>query len=338
MSANAWSFGGCVKTVLLIGKGPTALAALDSLAERLRVVGILRDVRLRTAEDDELQRRADELEVPIFTDITLHGVEQTIIKLRPDCTVLSGYDRILPAQILELSRFVNVHGSPLPKYRGRTYINWAIINNEPELAVTIHVITEGLDAGNVLYQKKVAIDPHDKAIDVFSKLNEIQRQVLGDTVERYLSGYTGIPQDESAATYVCARVPEDGEINWSYSTDRIYALIRALSPPFPEAYTYLETRRISIIRAVPVENAPRYAGRIPGRVVVRSNNNGYVDVLSGDGVIRIYEVRTADSVRHPAAALIRSTRQTLGLRTEDLLKRIEVLSSQIDQLLRRETS
>jgi methionyl-tRNA formyltransferase len=329
--------GGDMSTVLLVGKGPSARTALESLAEKFNVVGVIRNARPRGGQEDEVKSRARELNVPVLTDTSMQGVERSIIEYSPDCTVISSYDRILKGPILDRSPFVNVHYALLPRYRGLAAVQWGIINGEPELGITIHVITKNLDAGNILYQERVPAARDSTAGDIYSKLNEIQRHILGATVKRYLTGYAGMPQDESAATYACARTAEDSEINWSDSTDRIYAQVRtfheALSIPYPEAYTYLETRRISIIRAAPVQNAPRYAGRVPGRVVGRSSVGGYVDVLSGDGVLRIHEVMTDDSVVHPASAVIRSTQQTLGLRTADILARIDSLSRQLDRAL-----
>jgi len=318
--------------VLLFGMGPTALSALESLTARFQLVGLIRDTRLPSAGTDKVVELAHALQVPVFPDLSIAGVEQTVIQTSPDCVVVSSYDRILPSRVLHRCRFVNVHYAPLPEYRGRANVNWAIINGEPEAAITVHVIAPGLDAGNILYQQRVAIDDDDTVADLYGKLNEVQREVLGDTVANYISGYEGIPQDESAATYGCTRVPDDGEINWSDSTRQIYALIRALAPPYPGAHTYLGARRITILRAAPVANAPRYVGRIPGRVIGRSSKNGHVDVLTGDGVLRIHEVMTGDSIAAPAAAFIESTRQTLGLRTADLLARIEALESRLDQL------
>jgi methionyl-tRNA formyltransferase len=318
--------------VLLFGMGPTALSALESLAARFRLVGLIRDTRLPSTGTDKVVELAYALQVPVFPDLSIAGVEQTVIQTSPDCVVVSSYDRILPSRVLQRCRFVNVHYAPLPEYRGRANVNWAIINGELEAAITVHVIAPGLDAGNILYQQRVPIGEDDTVADLYGKLNEVQRAVLGDTVANYISGYEGIPQDESAATYGCTRVPDDGEINWSDSTRRIYALIRALAPPYPGAHTYLGARRITILRAAPVANAPRYVGRIPGRVVGRSSKNGHVDVLTGDGVLRIHEVMTGDSIAAPAAAFIESTKQTLGLRTADLLARIEALESRLDQL------
>jgi methionyl-tRNA formyltransferase len=320
-----------MRTVLLVGMGPTALSALESLALRFRVVGLVRDPV--SAEGDEVVERARALGVPVFTDISVEGVERTVMTCHPDCTVISSYNRILPGKVMSCGRFVNVHYAPLPEYRGRANVNWAIINGEPEAAITIHVLARGVDSGNVLYQKRVAIGADDTVADLYVVLNELQQQALGATVARYLSGYEGEPQDDAAATYGCGRVPDDGEIDWSDSTERIYALVRALASPYPGAHTYLNARRIVIIRASPLQDAPRYVGRVPGRVVGRSLHAGHVDVLTGDGVLRVYEVMGGDSVASPASACITSTRQTLGLRTADLLARIEALEARLSQYL-----
>ncbi len=326
-----------MSTVLLVGKGPSARTALESLADKFHVVGVIRNARRSRGQEDEVRSRARELNVPLLADTSMLAVERAVEEYRPDCTVISSYDRIINARVLERSRFVNVHYALLPEYRGLAAVQWGLINGERELGITIHVITKDLDAGNILYQDRITAGPGDTAADIYSQLNEIQRRVLGRTVERYLGGYAGVPQDESAATYACARVPEDSEISWYDSTKNIDAHIRAfheaLSIPYPEAYTYLEARRVSIIRAAPVGNALRYAGRVPGRVVGRSSAGGYVDVLSGDGVLRIYEVMTDDSVVRPASSVITSTQQTLGLRTADLLERIDALEQRLDQFL-----
>jgi len=313
--------------VLLLGMGPTALSALESLAAKFRVTGL---VRSSTGGDDEVIERARTLDVTVHSGLSIEGVERAVIQSSPDCVVVSSYDRILPSRILGRCRFVNVHYAALPEYRGRANVNWAIINSEPETAITIHVIAPGLDAGNILYQQRVPIGPDDTVGDLYTKLNEVQREVLGETVTRYISGYEGEPQGETAATYGCTRVPGDGEINWASSTVQIYALIRALAPPYPGAHTYLNARRMTVLRAAPLTNAPRYVGRIPGRVVGRSRRDGHVDVLTGDGVLRIHEVATDNSAAGPAAAFIGSTKQTLGLCTADLLARIELLESRLN--------
>jgi methionyl-tRNA formyltransferase len=314
-----------MRSVLLLGMGPTATTALESLAAQFRVIGVIRDAAGEPGA--EVENRSAELGIPVLR-LTHAEIGDTIVKEQPDCVVISSYHRILNEHVIRASRFVNVHYAPLPQYRGRANVNWAIINGEHEAAITIHRIVPELDAGNILYQETVGIGPHDTVGDVYSLLNRIQREKLGDTVARHLDGYEGTPQDESMATYGCARVPADGEIDWSQTTAQIYALIRALSPPYPGAYTYLEGRRIIIASARPVDK-PRYVGRIPGRVVARSRRDAFVDVLSGDGVLRISEVAEEGGTVAPAPSIITSTRQTLGLRPADLLLRIEELERRL---------
>ena len=321
-----------MRKVLLLGMGPTALSALESLARQFEVVGIVRDVPQDVETSDAVVRRARELSVPVLPNVGLASVRRVVEESQPHCTVVSSYNRILGAGVLDHGKFVNVHYAALPKYRGRANVNWAIINREPETAITIHAIVPGLDAGNILFQQTIPIGPDDTVTDIYHELNEIQRKVLGDTVARYLDGFSGVPQDESDSTYGCGRVPADGEVDWSGSTDSIYALIRALSPPYyPGAHSYLEMRRITIVHASPVQGAPLYAGRIPGRVVGRSRADGTVDVLTGDGILRLHEVTVGDDGEMvPASAVITSTRQTLGLQSSDLLMRIEELERRLN--------
>lgn len=321
-----------MRKVLLLGVGPMAMSALDSLTSAFQVVGVVRQVAANAEAEDEVARRARELGVPILPDVSVQGVDSAISETQPDCVVASSYNRILDPKILDRCKFVNVHYAPLPRYRGRTFVNWAIVNGEPEFAITIHAMTSELDAGNILYQQAVTLGPHDTAWHLMTTLNDIQRAVLSDAVEWYLDGYEGEPQNQSAATYACQRVPADGEIDWSQPTEQIYALVRALPPPWPQAFTYLDTCRIVIARALPVQAAPRYAGRVPGRIVFRSRADGFVDVLTGDGLLRIHEVITGDGRPVPAASVITSTRQTLGLRTDALLVRIEELERRLDAL------
>lgn len=320
--------------VLLLGRGPTALSALESLVQRFQVLSVVRDVPTGDQAADAVAIRAAELAVPLVTDTSLETVERLLRELQPDCTVVSSFDRILGPALLGYCPFINVHYAPLPQYRGRANVNWALINGESHAAISIHVLAPELDAGNILFQKRVPIGRDTTTSALYATLNELQRAALADTVALHLGGYAGEPQDEASATFGCTRLPRDGQIDWSQSTDRIFALIRALDGPYPPAYTYLDTVRLSIIRAVPVLNPPRYVGRIPGRVAAASRRDGHVDVLTGDGLLRIQEVSVGDDPRTVAAStVITSSRQTLGLSTEDLLARITSLEAQVERLI-----
>jgi methionyl-tRNA formyltransferase len=283
-------------------------------------------------ELDPVRTYAVQAAIPLFSVPHLNGLLQIIAQLRPRAVVISSFNRILSSEILSLSYFINVHYSPLPRYRGRANVNWALINGEPTAAISIHIVSSSLDSGDVLFQEEVPIQPGDTAASLYCRLNAIQERELGRVVVRAVAGAVGISQDHQNATYGCARIPDDGEINWSQSTIEIDRLIRALSPPFPGAFTHLNGKRLVIVRAGPVCNPPNYVGRVPGRIVHRSNAAGWVDVLTGDGILRVFEVIPESGCVSLAAALIKSTRSTLGLSRLDLLRRINALESRLATL------
>src|SRR6516162_7625656 len=148
-----------MRKVLLLGIGPTTVSALKSLAGKFEIVGIVRDIDPSTERSDEVSELAGNLGLRIITDTGLDSIEAAIRAGSPDCTVVSSFHRILPSRILGLGRFVNVHYAPLPAYRGRANVNWAIVNGEAETAISIHTIVPGLDAGNILYQERIPIGP-----------------------------------------------------------------------------------------------------------------------------------------------------------------------------------
>jgi methionyl-tRNA formyltransferase len=318
--------------ILLIGMGITAQSALESLAAEFNVVGIIRNLSVGEEETDPVAGRARDLKIPLFQDISPSVVETLVAQMQPDCVVVSSYNRILKAELLERCHFVNVHYSPLPRYRGRANVNWALINDEPCSAITIHLMSPSLDAGNILFQRLLPIEQQDTIGDLYHKLNEIQGEYLASTIKLFLGGYKGFPQEEFGATYCCTRLPEDGLIDWNRPTQQIDCFIRGLADPFPGAYTYLEGKKLTIWEAEPLKTPPEYIGRVPGRVVGRSVVDGYADVLTGNGVLRIFKVQLEDEAKVSATHVIRSLRSTLGLHKSELLARIELLEKQINRL------
>lgn len=313
---------------VLLGNGPTALAALRSLAVSCRVVHVLRAAA--NPDDDPVYTFAGTAGIPVSSVAGLDELARIVAELRPAAVVISSFNLILPPSILALSRFINVHYSLLPRYRGRANVNWSIINGEPAAGISIHLVAPDLDGGNLLFQESVPIRSDDTVTSLYNRLNTIQERALGAAVIRAVAGDHGIPQDPHLATYGCARVTDDGEIDWGQPTHTVDRLIRALAPPFPGAFTHLETQRLVIARAAPLSDPPVYTGRVPGRVVGRSRTEGWVDVLTGDGVLRIFDVVPPSSGSpSPAAALIRSTRVTLGLSRLDLLRRIIALEERL---------
>lgn len=318
--------------VLLIGIGTTTLSALESLMLQCNVQAIVRPVDFESNPNDPVLSLAQKKGIPVFSDISQAQIKALLLKFQPESVVVSSYNQILPPDLIALSAFINVHYSPLPHYRGRANVNWAMINDEPCAAITIHRITPGLDEGNILFQQLIPIHGDDTIATLYDRLNEIQRQELGNVVLNAFNGYDGIPQNHKESTYCCTRLPEDGEIDWSMTTRSIDCLIRALVTPFPGAHTYFQGKKLLVWRSMVLNPSPVYVGRIPGRVINRSKSEGYVDVLTGDGVLRILEVQLEGGERTTAANLIKSVKGTLGLQISDLLKRIQTLEQEIVRL------
>jgi methionyl-tRNA formyltransferase len=324
MSTNSEQPNGLPK-VLLIGCGPTALSAFEALSERFHLVGLVRECQERDTDHDETIRRARAFRVPVHLKPTLRLIEKLIGEVNPDCVVVSSFSRVLPESLLARCRFVNVHYAPLPRYRGRANVNWAIINDEKFAGITVHTIIPGLDEGRVLFQQLIPIHDDHTIADLYEALNAIQQSELAEAVQRHLDGDEGVSQREQEASHGCSRNPEDGEIDWSRSAREVYNLVRALVAPYPGSFTYVDGKRVILWQVECLGNAPCYVGRIPGRVIAVSRSRGYVDVLAGTGVVRVHEVQREAEGRRPAPEVITSVRATLGLRTSDLLSRIERL-------------
>jgi methionyl-tRNA formyltransferase len=312
--------------IVLVGVGPTTATAVAGLLGEFDLAALVR------AGADDVTALAARHGVPVVGDTSVAALRRLVEGEQPDAVVVSSYDRILPADLLSGRPFVNVHYAPLPRYRGRATVNWAIINGEPDAHISIHCLEPELDAGGVLFAGSVPIGPADTVSDLYERLNELQRQHLAGAVRRRLDGDLGEQQDERAASYCCTRLPEDGEIRWAEPTDSVDRLIRSLTAPFPGAHTYLGLRRLVVHRAEVRHDAPRYEGRVPGRPVGRSASAGWVDVLTGDGVLRLHTVQLDGDAPVPAAAVIRSVKQTLGLRTQDLLAKIADLETRLATL------
>jgi methionyl-tRNA formyltransferase len=182
-----------------------------ALHERFQLVAMVR----QADPDDETCQLATYLGVPIASGVSLHAVKDLLSLLRPDCVVVSSYDRILPPSLLRRCPFINVHYAPLPLYRGRANVNWLLLNRAIEAAVTVQCMVPDLDAGGILAQRVVALGPANPVTQVYDQLNAIQRDILADAVELRLQGHMGEPQEEWLASYCCRRMADDGEIDWS---------------------------------------------------------------------------------------------------------------------------
>lgn len=197
------------------------------------------------------------------------------------------YRRILCREILETASggAFNLHGSLLPRYRGRAPVNWAILNGETETGVSLHHMVEKADAGDIIGQRRVTIEETDTALDVYRKLEPAAKELLDELLPLIRSGKAPrVPQDESEATTFGRRRPNDGRIDWHLPARDIYNLIRAVTRPYPGAFTTLGGKRLLIWRAA---YDPGHSQLEPG--VLRTGNE-IAEVGTGSGTLRLLEI------------------------------------------------
>jgi methionyl-tRNA formyltransferase len=217
----------------------------------------------------------------------------------------SVYDRA------RLGAFV-FHDSMLPEYRGFSPTVWSIINGEDHTGVTLFEFAEGVDEGDIIAQKRVPIGPDDPIAVVLERVTQtyldLLEQNLGSLINRNAPRH---PQDHSRATYTSKRLPEDNQIEWTASTKSIYNLIRAVSAPYPGAFTYLLGEEIRIWSAIRMSANRNYVGRVAGRIVEVRPGEGSV-VLTGDGSLLLTKLQMEGGEVTCAANILRSLSQTLG--------------------------
>jgi methionyl-tRNA formyltransferase len=147
----------------------------------------------------------------------------------------------------------NMHGSLLPKYRGRVPVNWAILNGEHETGATLHQMNEKPDNGDIVDQVAVPILPDDTAAEVFDKVTVAAELTLDRCLKPLLDGTARLKrQDLSQGAYFGARKPEDGRIDWHWPARRVHDLVRAVAPPYPGAFCTVGQTRLTVFRTLPV--------------------------------------------------------------------------------------
>jgi methionyl-tRNA formyltransferase len=195
--------------------------------------------------------RGRSIETLMPDDPNTPEIVERIRDLRPDFLFSFYYRLMLGARLLAIPGrgAFNVHGSLLPKYRGRVPVNWAIIHGETETGATLHEMVEKPDAGRIVDQEAVTILPDELAVDVFGKVTGAAERVLRRGLPKLVDGSAVLrPQDLSKGGYFGGRRPEDGRIDWSAPAKRVHDLVRAVAPPYPGAFTEVEGMRLRVLR------------------------------------------------------------------------------------------
>ncbi len=240
-------------------------------------------------------RLSADMELPVFAPENVNHplwIER-IREMKPDVIFSFYYRDMLSEELLSIAPkgAFNLHGSLLPKYRGRAPINWALLKGENETGVTLHKMVAKADAGDIIAQEKVVITETDTGLTLHAKVREAAEVLLDKTLPLIEAGtYKAVAQDESQATYFGRRTAEDGQIDWNRSAKDIDCLIRAVTEPYPGAFTYLGARKMVIWRArVLDDNQGKAAGTVLSNDPLRiACGQGAIEVVSGQSEAGLY--------------------------------------------------
>ena len=207
-----------------------------------------RDNPQETIWFDSVAELASEHRIPVFapTDINHSRWVEKIKELSPIILFSFYYRQLIQREILDVPKAgcLNLHGSLLPKYRGRVPINWVLVNGEKETGVTLHYMTPRPDDGDIVAQKKISISDDDTGLTLHWKVAQAAEKLLDEVLPQIQNGNAPrIPQDHGKATYFGGRRPADGEIGWVKTAWEIRNLIRAVTKPFPGAFSFIGERK-----------------------------------------------------------------------------------------------
>ena len=252
--------------IILIGQAAFAEKTLDKLLSKgEEVLAVFCFPDAPGGKIDPVKQRALQLGIPVHQHKTLKTPEVTeqFVSLEADLAILAFVSQIIPPPVFNAPRFGSIcyHPSLLPKYRGRTAINWALIRGETVTGLTIFWLDKGIDTGPILLQKEVRVDPNDTTGTLyFNKLFPMGIEAIGEAVDLIKAGNPPrIVQDESKATYDPPCGDEHAKIDWSKPANELYNLIRGCDPQ-PGAHSIWQGKRVRIfdarLRAGDVSAAP----------------------------------------------------------------------------------
>jgi len=307
--------------VVFMGTPDFAVGTLEAIIEAGH------EVLLVVTQPDKPKGRSGALQfTPVKECAVAHGIEvfqPTKIRLEENVEFLRKYDadifvvaafgQILPKSILDMPKHgcINVHASLLPKYRGAAPIQWAVINGDPVTGVTIQQMDIGVDTGDIIVTKELAISADETGGGLFDKLAVVGAEACLEAMEQIANGTaTRTPQNHEEATHVSMISKEFGIIDWNKSAVEIERLIRGLNP-WPSAYTKLDGKTFKIWKAEVVEANENAQ---PGTIVAVEKNA--LKVQTGEGVLSLLEVQIEGKKRMDAGSFLRGYTVEVGTKLQ----------------------
>lgn len=231
--------------------------------------------------NDSVAELASDYDIPVLVRVYANDDQcrSIIASAEPDIIVSSNWRTWVSPEICQLARYgaINVHDGLLPRYGGFAPLNWALINDEKEVGVTVHAMTEELDLGPILLQRRVPVGAADDIADLFRKTMPLFPEMILRALESIEKGDTEwTEQDPTESTFFHKRSAEDGRICWLWPARRIVNLVRAQADPYPNAFCYYQGQMLRMVKAS--VSSRRYGGTA-GRIFCREGTG--VVIVSG---------------------------------------------------------
>jgi methionyl-tRNA formyltransferase len=265
-------------------------------------------------EDNEVKKEANTLGIPLIEMDSFKGTEaQQIGELNPDILVVASFGLLIPRWFLDIPKIgaINIHPSLLPKYRGPSPIQWAILNGDSETGITVMKMNERMDAGDILYQIRVPIFSEDDmetlSLRLSEKASEVLPYVLAEVKIDGLDKCT--PQSDNSVTFTPMITKEMGKIDWKNDAVKIVRQVKALVG-WPTAYTFLEGKMLKVFKANVGNSAPKLETIKPGEIVGSSLSG--IEIASGNGVVVVEEIQLENRRKMKASDFARGYRQIIG--------------------------
>ena len=256
---------------------------------------------------------AEKYDIPVFQPVKIRDDYSFMNNLKVDLVITLAYGQIVPQGFLDLPKYgcLNLHGSLLPKYRGASPVQTALINNEKVTGVTLMEMVKAMDAGRMYAKKEVVIEEEDNATSLFNKIALAARDLILESVPKYIDGeLKGIEQDEKEVTFCSLIKPEQEKLDLSKSKEEIFGLIRGLSDE-PGAYLYLSGQKIKIFKAKIVNDL--VAAEVG--TIVQADKHGLLIQLK-DGQLAILELQKEGKKRMDYKSFINGNQNLLNAKLE----------------------
>lgn len=312
---------------VLIGTVGSTLIALEAMAE----IGVP-PVCLFTLEESKSKRHSDYIDlkpiakkynVPVKEIVNINDSEtmKDIVILEPDYIFVIGWSQICSKEFLSIPNkgVIGYHPSLLPENRGRGVIPWTILQRKKITGSTLFWMDEGVDSGDILAQESFEISPGETAMTLYRKHEECLKRLLADSIPKLLSGNAPrIPQDHSRATYCAKRTPDDGYIDWTLPAESIWTLIRAVTHPYPGAFTFYNGKKVIVWEAEYIGEAPYFG--LPGQIQYVTKEGALVQCGDGKHIL-IKKIQFEDEVETSPERFFKN-HEKLGLNILTLYKRL----------------